>query len=160
MGLGVGNVRTAVDSCGSDAGRPASPCSVSGADVGGKVFAGYQFNRYVAVEGGIASLGGITERWTSSGSEFRTISPFLRAFAYGVGTWPIAEDFGLFGRLGVGWTADVGVAGGLGLKYEFNENVGIRFEAERFYVSNLFSSPIRFHITLLSASVVFFLQKN
>ena len=121
MGAGVGHARAATDDCEPGYVDFGNTCSVSsGANSGGKLFGGYQFNRYVAVEGEHARLGTFTENL--SGHTCCPVIPAApktdtRAYAadlvYGVGIWPITQDFGLLGKkprvVGVLWPGVVGV---------------------------------------------------
>lgn len=111
--------------------------STDSTDSAWKAFGGYQFNRYFAVEGGYVDLGstalpGVTfdsKAWQASG----------------VGSVPLTEQFSLTGKLGIA-QAETDVSGGgtdhntdptygLGLRYNFTRQFGVRGEWERFRVS-------------------------
>jgi OOP family OmpA-OmpF porin len=129
-------------------------------DIGWKLFAGYQINRYAAVEAGYYDLG----KASFNGQFAVAIPPILAgtptsvslrsdAFALSaVGNLPLANSgFALVGRLGVAHAkshADVtvGLTGGtisensteltygLGLRYNFTPEIAVRAEWERFRV--------------------------
>ena len=103
-------------------------------DEGWKLFGGYQVNRNFAVEGGYADLG----QAAIPGAVLDTSA----WFAHAVGILPINEQFGLFGKLGLAMvetdTTGIGTldstspAFGLGLRYFFTPQFGIRGEWDRF----------------------------
>jgi OmpA-OmpF porin, OOP family len=98
---------------------PGFSCTSNDTSSGWKVFAGYQFNPYVAVEGGYADLGNFK---VSASGNITAIPASLNASdkASGfsldaVGTLPVGEGFGLLGRIGVfAWKLDAtsSVSGG------------------------------------------------
>lgn len=109
-------------------------------DTGGKVYGGYGFTPNIAVEAGHAELGL---------SRFGTDGPTLRGngqFVDVVGKVPIAQNFSALGRVGV-FSGKATVAGqserkasakyGLGVQYDFNKNVGLRGEWERYRLKPL-----------------------
>jgi OOP family OmpA-OmpF porin len=123
-GLGVGhsdsNLGSAIDST----------------DTAWKAFGGYQFNRYIAVEGGYIDLG----KTATPGASFD--SKALQASA--VGSLPVTPQFAFTGKLGVaqvktdvngGTDHNFDPTYGLGLRYDINRQIGIRGEWERFRVS-------------------------
>ena len=103
-----------------------------------KGFGGYQFNRYFAVEGGFIDLG----RTTTPGASLD--SKALHASA--VGSLPLTEQFALTGKAGLARTETEFSTGGsdqnteptygLGLRYDFTRQLGIRGEWERYRASN------------------------
>lgn len=101
-------------------------------DTAYKLFAGYDFNRNWAVEGGWADLGKPT--WQTRG-ERRETSWFLA----GKGALPINDRFDLFAKLGAAWnkvdindTRKSDLFAGVGAEYKFNKQVGLRLEYEDF----------------------------
>lgn len=113
-----------------------------------KAFGGYQINRYFAVEGGYADLGRASVIGPAGAASFD--SQVWQASA--VGSLPLTEQFALTGKLGVARTSTdvVGNVGGapivasdnntdptygLGLRYDFTKQIGVRGEWERFRAS-------------------------
>lgn len=102
-----------------------------------KAFGGYQFNKYFAVEGGYIDLG--------KASVFGLSFDSKAWQAAAVGSLPITPQFALTGKLGLARTeTDVSLFGtdhnndptyGLGLRYDFNRQFGVRGEWERFRAS-------------------------
>jgi len=113
-----------------------------------KAFGGYQFNRYFAVEGGYADLGRASIIGPAGAASFDSQSWQASA----VGSLPLTEQFAQFaltGKVGVARTSTdvVGNIGatpvvatdhntdptyGLGLRYDFTKQIGVRGEWERF----------------------------
>lgn len=129
--------------------------SVDGKDTGYKIFGGYQFNPYFAVEVAYVDLGKAAYSGTFvdpffgpqtvTGGSLETWG--LNASA--VGILPLNPSFELFGKIGLfGWEskardttggapfsgkADGGdLSFGAGIAFHFTKNVGIRAEWERF----------------------------
>ncbi len=152
LGAGVGQSRGNVDTTGIAGSKDEN-------DVGFKVFAGYRFHRNVAVEAGYYDLG----KLKFSGALAGAIPPFAAGTAVSgssrtragavsvVGIMPLGSEFSLLGKLGVSYsrqTTDISVGGlsgsvkdnateltyGLGARYDFTPNVGVRAEWERFRV--------------------------
>jgi len=123
-------------------------------DRGYKLYGGYQFNRYFALEGGYFDLGDFdyntinTPAGTfSSNIDLRGVN--LDAVAY----LPFTDRFSAFARLGVNYAEardtfgstgavvlsrtgakdrDTNGKAGVGLQYAFNDNWAMRLEAERY----------------------------
>jgi OmpA-OmpF porin, OOP family len=137
----------------------ASTISDDDTDIAFKIFGGYKFNRYFALEGGYFNLGrfGYTATTTPAG----TLTGRIRLQGLNldaVGILPFTEKFSGFGRLGVHYTEakdnfvstgavatpgdpnpserDVNLKAGLGLQYDFTEHVGMRAEWERYRVND------------------------
>jgi len=135
LGLNAGQSKYKIDNCGS-------PCDDKGRDF--KLFGGFQFNRFAALEAGYSDMGKATA------------GPFeLRANAWeisGVGTWGIplgARGIGvsLLGRLGV-YSGDVKLTTpstgaevkhgttdltfGLGAQADLSRIIAVRAEWQRF----------------------------
>lgn len=139
--------------------------SVDGKDTGYKIFGGYQFNPYFAVEVAYVDLGKASYSGNFgvapvTGGSLETWG--LNASA--VGILPVGAHFELFGKLGIlGWeskardtTGGVPFTGkadggdlsfGAGVALHFTKNVGIRAEWERFKAVD--------DIDLLSLGLVF-----
>ncbi|TMH39830.1 MAG: hypothetical protein E6H54_20375 [Betaproteobacteria bacterium] len=112
-------------------------------DTSFRLFGGYQFTRNIAAELGYADLGKLK---ISGGG----LSGEIEATAWdlsGVFSWPFANQFAVFGRLGVARTEGKvsgafgsakdnksGVTWGLGAQYDFNRNLGLRGEWQRYRV--------------------------
>ena len=139
-GLGLGQSKTDVNAG-----------AVSGDDNTNawKGFAGYQFNRYFAVEGGYLDLGRASV--AGPGGSVSTDSTALQASL--VGSLPMTQQFAFIGKLGVARTdTDTsGIVGGvptafsdnnteptygLGLRYDFNKKFGVRGEWDRLRTSS------------------------
>lgn len=127
-------------------------------DLGYKLFAGYQFNRYLSVEGGYFDLGqfGFSTTTTPQGTlngDIRLRGLNLDA----VGTLPITDKFSAFACVGVAYAQakdtfsgsgavrvldpdpsaeEANVKFGLGLQYAFTEALSVRAEIERYRVDD------------------------
>jgi OOP family OmpA-OmpF porin len=105
-------------------------------DTAYRIFGGYKFHPNIAVEGGYAPLGEV------SGGGFK-----LESNAWdivGVGSWPLGNNFSILGKLGF-YNAEVKLSGpasgkktttdltyGIGGQYDFNRNLGLRLEWNRY----------------------------
>lgn len=127
------------------------------ADLGVKGYAGYAFNKYLALEGGYAQFNNFTAKGTASTapavSAYQTEDNNTWALAV-VGTLPLTKDFSVFGKVGGNsWkkttntvlhdangvptrtaTLDRGTDPyyGVGVSYAVLENVRVRGEYERY----------------------------
>jgi OOP family OmpA-OmpF porin len=141
-GLGLGRTHTNLDSG-----------SISGAkderDTAWKLFGGYQFNRYFAVEGGYVDLGQASVSGTSGGNPAAATFDSKAWQMAAVGSLPVSPRFAFTGKLGVA-RSDTDINGniggtpigttdhntaptyGLGLRYDVTRNAGVRGEWERF----------------------------
>jgi OmpA-OmpF porin, OOP family len=187
MGIGVGQSKAPDVNCSDLDGSLGFPtagasCSAEDTSTATKLFAGYQFNRYVAVEAGYVNLGKFTFSANKPTNPFGfTADVSDKASGFGidaVGTWPITPEFGLLGRIGLfRWTLDasatlttqfaggangsasekatgIDVAFGVGAKYDFSENLGLRAEFQRFKnVGN--DTTGKEDVDLISASFVY-----
>lgn len=126
--------------------------SFSDTDIGWKIFGGYMFNKYFAVEGAWVDFGDFSD--TVVNPVF--LSPAkakleLDGFAVsGVASYPVNGAFSVFGKLGVwAWSSDVKIAivpgfsvdtdddgtdvmFGAGGSYNFTQAISVRAEWERF----------------------------
>ena len=125
---------------------------------GFKLFAGYEFNRYFALEGGYFDLGrfGFTVDTLPAGT-LSGNARFQGLNVDAVGFLPFTEKFAAFARVGLNYaytkdsfagsgtvtvpdpdpsTHAANYKFGVGLQYEFTQSVGIRAEAERYRVND------------------------
>lgn len=123
-----------------------------------KVFGGYQFNKYFALEAGYFDLGqfDLSATTTPTGT-FDGSVEFIGVNLDLVGRMPINEKLSAFARVGANYAKtvdnfsgtnavvitdgtreerDTNVKAGLGLQYAFNDNLAMRVEAERYRVSD------------------------
>lgn len=142
---------------------------------GYKLFGGYQFNRYLAVEGGYFNLGkfGFTSTTQPSGT-FNGNIKLQGVNVDLVGFVPFTEHLSAFGRLGVNYAEakdnfsgtgfvhvlsptakerDANLKVGAGLQYAFNENLAMRLEAERYRVGDAVGN--KGDVDLLSVGLVY-----
>jgi OOP family OmpA-OmpF porin len=125
---------------------------------GFKVFGGYQFDRFLAVEGGYFDLGqfGFTADTLPAGS-YRGNIKLDGANLDLVGTLPFTDRFGAFARVGVEyayardsfagsgmvvvpvsgrWEQATNAKFGFGLQYAFTPSLAMRLEAERYRIDD------------------------
>ena len=144
-------------------------------DFGYKLFGGYKFNQNFALEGGYFNLGqfGFTSTTTPTGTLTGKIK--LQGLNLdAVGILPLAENFSVFGRLGLQFaqakddfdgTGQVVVSNpnpsksaanykaGLGVQYDFTQSVGLRGEWERYRINDGVGN--KGDIDMLSVGLVF-----
>lgn len=144
--------------------------------LGYKVFGGYQFNPYVAIEGGYFDLGklGFTATTVPPGALRGDIK--LRGLNLdAVGILPFTGRFSAFGHAGLNYiqahdtfsgTGAVNVLGpnsskrkraanykfGFGLEYDFTKTFGVRAEGERYRIDDAVGN--KGDVDLLSAGLV------
>jgi OOP family OmpA-OmpF porin len=107
-------------------------------DTAWRALLGYQVNRNFGAELGYHNLG---ELKASAG----TLSETIKANAWelvGVGLWPFADQFGVYGKLGgyrasskdsiSGKDTNTGVTFGGGLQWDIMQNLGLRGEWQRY----------------------------
>jgi OOP family OmpA-OmpF porin len=142
---------------------------------GFKVFGGYEFNRYFALEGGYFNLGqfGFTADTIPAGS-LRGDIKLQGANIDLVGSVPLGDKFSLFARAGLNYaeakdsfsgTGSVAVLNpspsksaanykfGVGAEYDFTRSVGMRVEAERYRIDDAVGN--KGDIDLFSVGLVF-----
>lgn len=148
-------------------------------DPGFKVFAGYRFNRYFAVEGGYAWLGEfqattqVTAPTTGAlNADIRVIGLYIDA----VGMLPVGDRFAAFAKVGVlgsetrtfrstsgtvtsgsntnASTDQANLSYGLGVQYDLEKNVTLRFVWER-YIKVGDVNTGEFNIDLYSGGLLF-----
>ncbi len=135
-------------------------------DTGYKLFGGYQFNKYLGVEGGYFDLGtfGFTANTTSPGElgsvNTGSLTGDIRLKGVNldlVGTLPVTEKISVFGRAGVTYARasdtfsgtggvqvlnpnpskrDTNYKFGAGVQYAFTDNLAMRLEAERYRIDD------------------------
>jgi OOP family OmpA-OmpF porin len=126
--------------------------TVDGSSTGFKIFGGFQFNDYFALDLALVDLG----KAKYSGTYFNapvtggTVDIWGLNFS-AVGILPVSESFSVFGKVGLfAWEADAkdttggfpfstnesgaDFSFGLGMSYNFTKNWGVRLEWERFMV--------------------------
>jgi OOP family OmpA-OmpF porin len=102
---------------------------------GGKLYGGYSFTPNFGLEAGYASLG----KFSSAAGEAKGHGTYLDA----VGTVPLGNNFSALGRVGlfggrlentaVGSTdSGTNLKVGAGVQYDFDKNLGVRGEWERY----------------------------
>ena len=144
-------------------------------DTAYKLFGGYQFNRYVALEAGYFNLGKFG--FTSTTAPAGTLDGRIKLHGVNldvVGTLPLTERFSALARIGAQYanardtftgTGAVNVLNpnpsahalnykaGLGLQYEVNAAFLVRVEAERYRINDAVGN--HGDVNLYSVSVVF-----
>ena len=140
-----------------------------------KIYGGYQFNRYLGLEGGYFDLGkfGFTANTLPLGTLDGNIR--LRGFNLdAVGTLPLSEKFSALGRIGINnaqardsftGTGAVSVANpnpskrdtnyklGVGVQYAFNDALAMRAEIERYRINDAIGN--RGHVDTFSLGLVY-----
>ena len=124
---------------------------------------GYRFNDHIAVEGGGRFASGFDVRLVDDFGDTETGKTDFRTFNLGVrATLPLGEHFALTSKAGVHfWNTEVKFSGGdkfdndgtdpyfgAGIKFNFNENIGIMAEYSRYKFGNddadIFSANVVF----------------
>ena len=141
-------------------GYTATQTSSDNSDLGFKVFGGYQFTKYLGLEGGYAQFNNYTASGPVTGST--ATPPVVSAYQTeknnawtlaAVGTLPLTKDFSVFGKVGAdNWkrTTNTSVASattrdrtssiergvdpfyGVGVSYALMDNLTVRGEYERY----------------------------
>lgn len=133
-----------------------SSSSTDDTDTGWKLFAGYRFMKYLAVEGAYTDLGKFTAHSTITAPGAGIVDTEIKANAWTIsalGILPLGDSFSLFGRVGVNlWSTDISATGsgtggtasasesddgtdwvyGVGAAYNFTNNLSLRGEWERY----------------------------
>lgn len=143
-------------------------------DFGYKFFGGYKLNRNFAVEGGYFNLGEFGYTATTSPPGTATGNIKLSGFNLdALGILPLTDKFSLFGRIGVQYAkakdsfSGTGAAAGdssasksaanykagVGLQYDFTDNLGLRTEWERYRINDAVGN--RGDIDMISVGLVF-----
>jgi OOP family OmpA-OmpF porin len=146
-----------------------------------KLFGGYQFNRYFALEGGYFDLGqfGYTATSVPAGSLIGTIK--IRGVNFdAVGMLPLSDKFSAFGRVGMQYAeskdtfastgavaaplnaspnkSTANLKAGVGLQYNFNKALAMRLEGERYRINDAVGS--NGDINMLSIGVIYKFAKD
>lgn len=166
-GLGFGqsryrNLASSIDSAVASVGGT-STTSESGRSEGWKVYTGYQFNKYLGVEGGYANLNDATAHTAITAPVAGTIRTNVATDAWTlavVGTYPLTDKFSVMGKVGAayvltevraqatgagsGTTASIAVGDdsyqpyyGVGVSYALLDNLNLRAEWERFDMDDI-----------------------
>ena len=144
-------------------------------DTAYKIYGGYQFNKYIGLEGGYFDLGkfGFTANTLPLGTLNGTTR--MRGFNLdAVGTLPLSEKFSALGRIGINnaqtrdaftGTGAVNVTNpnpnkrdtnyklGVGLQYAFNDALAMRGEIERYRVNDAIGN--KGHVDVFSVGLVY-----
>jgi len=179
-GFNAGQSRAKIDDsriAGGLLGEGFTSSSISNEDrhFGYKVFGGYEFNRYFALEGGYVDLGqfGFTADTIPAGRLRGQIK--IKGVNFdAVGSVPIGDNFSLFARVGLNYadakdtfsgTGSVAVINpspsksapdykfGFGAQYDFTRTFGMRVEAERYRINDAVGN--KGDVDLYSAGLVF-----
>jgi OOP family OmpA-OmpF porin len=145
-------------------------------DTAWKLFGGYKFNRYFALEGAYLDLG----KFSTSSRVISGAPPVNVSFALktkeafdlaAVGIVPIGSQFSVFGKLGgysiktegtgsgattvTGSDRGTGVLWGVGVGYDFARNLGVRAEYELFDKVGNKDKTFEGDVRLLSLGLVY-----
>ncbi len=157
FGFGQSNYQDVASSLNSDfaaVGVTASTSANTGTE-GWKFYTGYQFNKYLGLEGSFANLNDFTATSTTSSGTYITNGDSTAWTLAAVGTLPVTSDFAVIGKLGSSYvlndvhlrdnqntnsmtrTQQVGEDGyalyyGMGVSYALTDNFKLRADWERF----------------------------
>lgn len=180
VGISGGQTQATIDNKNISAGLAGQGFATSGIsnsdkDSGYKVFGGYQFGRYFAVEGGYFDLGkfGYTATTVPAGTMNGAIK--LRGLNLDlVGILPISDRFSLSARVGANYAeatdafsgtgaVNVPIAGttkseanvklGLGAQWDITPSLGVRAELERYRINDAIGS--RGDVNMASIGLVY-----
>ena len=120
----------------------------SGYKAGAKIFAGYDFDKTWAVEGGYADFGSKDYSYVTGAGNGSVKSDSHGYYLAGKASMPVSEKVGVFGKLGVakvknslsGTGLSTGISGNdktgvyasVGAQYAINEKVSLTAEVEHF----------------------------
>lgn len=163
IGGNLGQTRATIDDPRIDAnlranGFTSNSISDDNRSLGGKVFGGYQFNNYLAVEGGYFNLGkfGYTATTVPAGT-LRGDAKMQGLNLDLVGRFPVTDAFSVFGRAGLNYASvrdrfsgtgavvvqdpspskrEANLKVGLGLEYALNKALSVRGEVERYRIND------------------------
>ena len=183
LGAGAGQSRGKIDDASvgavlSGTGATATAITKNESTAMGKAFLGYQFNKYIAAEGGFFRLGqsSFDVTTTPAGTVHGELKNTIGWNFDAVGTLPIIADrFMLLGRVGIqsSKTSDLfsgtGAAAalrnptpsknlvsykyGVGAEFDFTRNIGVRGEFERYRVSDGISGKL--NVNTITASLLY-----
>jgi OOP family OmpA-OmpF porin len=145
IGAGVVGSRYDFDSAGAGA---VSGDNHSGSKAGGKVYGGYNIDSTWAVEAGYTDFGKRSYNYSVGGAAGGLNTDAHSYYVAGKGTWPVARDFAVFGKLGVArnhnevTTSGIASVSGdenktalyasVGGEYAINKNVKVSLEYENY----------------------------
>jgi OOP family OmpA-OmpF porin len=145
IGAGVVGSRYEFENLGSNV---LSGDNHSGYKAGGKVYGGYNITNTWAVEAGYADFGKRSYNYTQGGAAGGINTDAHSYYVAGKGTWPVAQDFAVFGKLGVARnhnevnTSGIAAFSGdenktalyasVGGEYAINKNVKVSLEYENY----------------------------
>ena len=142
VGLGVGQSKFDVDCTGTT--------SCDDKDTAWSIFGGYQFNKHFGAELGYVDLGKVTASGPVLGVPV-SLSIKTKAFELlGVGTYPINQQFSVYGKLGFfRWDVDASASAlgasasdsdsgtdfthAIGVKYNFTKTIAGTLQWQRYY---------------------------
>ena len=153
-----------------------SGTSVERNDTAWRLLGGYQFNRYVGVEGSFGSLGDFSTHTNvtapaadTAGGKWKATNVWTASV---VGTLPLYDRISAFGELGLAYakvsmstaaplsgaalsasTHETVPMFGLGLKYDLTKQLGLRGEWQRFDKLGSSASTGESNVNVLSAAV-------
>lgn len=156
----------------NDLGYFSAQTSTDNDDGGWRVFGGYQFLPWLAVEGGYLDAG--RSKWWSTVQPPGTVDASLKTTAWTLGLaarYPFNDRFSVHGRISAAWTETKGsfnssgfvdletsslterrtvAAYAVGVEWAFNRNLAARFEVER--LPNVSAAELggRFDLDLVS----------
>ena len=138
-----------------------------------KVFAGYEFNKYLALEGAYVDLGEAKATATGPGGTATGALDGKGWELLGVGSIPFNDQFSAYGKAGIfRWKVDgslavTGIATtsveetgtdftyGVGLRYNFTRNLGARLEWQRYNNVGESDTTGQADVDLLSIGLIF-----
>ena len=148
--------------------------------IGYKIYGGYQFNDYLAIEGGFFDLGHFN--YTATTQPPATVNGHIKLDGANLdllGFIPISDNFSIFGRVGMNYSLardnfsasgllripnanpskhDLNYKVGLGLQYRFSQALAMRLEAERYRVDDAIGN--KGDIDLISIGLVYRFGQN
>jgi len=149
--------------------------------LGLKLFGGYLFNQYFAIEGGYFNLGELTFKdETNTGEVYKGTAKMQGVNADAIAHLPILDRLSIFGRVGVMYAEvdkkysytggtlyingipkemhpnqwGVGIKGGVGIQYDFTPRLGVRGEWEAYHLEED-ASDTGMDMSLWSIGVVY-----
>lgn len=150
--IGAGVVGSRYDFDNAGAGSLSSD-NKSGTKAAGKIYGGYNIDSTWAVEAGYTDFGKRSYNYTQGGAAGGINTDAHSYYVAGKGTWPVARDFALFGKLGVArnhnevTTTGIATAYGsenktalyasVGGEYAINKNVKVSLEYENYGKSDI-----------------------
>lgn len=180
IGSSIGQSRAKIDNAGITnsllgSGFTTTSINDDDRDLGYKIFGGYQFGKYFAVEGGYFDLGKFGYTATTVPAGTLTGSIKLKGINLDlVGTLPLTEKLSALARVGANYAEandtfsgtgavnvlnpnpskrDTNYKYGVGLQYAFNEAFAMRAEAERYRIDDAVGN--KGDIDLLSVGLIY-----